>query len=106
MISGSIKIADSLVGRDHTPFIIAEMSGNHNRSLQRALDIVTAAAKTGVDAIKLQTYTADTLTTDIKKNEFLISDPNSLWYGKSLYELYQQAHTPWEWHKSIFDRCK
>jgi N-acetylneuraminate synthase len=105
MISDSIKITNRLIGRDHSPFIIAEISGNHNQSLDRALEIVAAAAKTGVDAIKLQTYTADTLTIDIKKDDFLISDPKSLWNGKSLYELYQQAHTPWEWHKPIFELC-
>ena len=84
------------------PFIIAEMSGNHNQSLERALKIVEA----GVDAVKLQTYTADTMTIDKDTDEFFISDPNSLWKGESLYRLYEKAHTPWEWHKPIFDRCK
>lgn len=87
------------------PFIIAEMSGNHNQSLERALKIVDAAADAGADAIKLQTYTADTMTININKNEFFIDDPNSLWYGKSLYELYQEAYTPWEWHEPIFKRA-
>ena len=86
--------------------IIAEMSGNHNQSLERALAIVEAAAKAGVDAIKLQTYTADTMTLDISEGEFFIADKNSLWKGESLYHLYQKAYTPWEWHKPIFDRCK
>ena len=103
--STEINIEGRIIGHKQRPFIIAEMSGNHNQSLDRALEIVTAAAKTGVDAIKLQTYTADTLTIDIKKDDFLIRDPNSLWYGKSLYELYQLAHTPWEWHQSIFELC-
>jgi N-acetylneuraminate synthase len=86
--------------------VIAEMSGNHNQSLERALQIVEAAAKAGVDALKLQTYTADTMTLDIDQSEFRIDDPNSLWQGNSLYQLYQQAYTPWEWHQPIFDRCK
>ena len=88
------------------PFIIAEMSGNHNHSLERALEIVDAAADSGVDALKLQTYTADTMTIDKSDGEFFIEDANSLWKGESLYSLYQKAYTPWEWHKAIFDRCK
>lgn len=88
------------------PIIIAEMSGNHNQSLERALAIVDAAAKAGVDAIKLQTYTADTMTLDISEGEFFIADKDSLWKGESLYNLYKKAYTPWEWHKPIFDRCK
>lgn len=88
------------------PFIIAEMSGNHNHSLERAIKIVEEAAKAGVDAVKLQTYTADTLTIDCSENEFFISNPRNLWKGQSLYELYQKAYTPWEWHEPIFRRCK
>ena len=88
------------------PFIIAEMSGNHNHSLERALAIVDAAAEAGVNALKLQTYTADTMTIDKSDGEFFISDANSLWKGESLYSLYQKAYTPWEWHKAIFDRCR
>ncbi|WP_424244270.1 N-acetylneuraminate synthase [Elusimicrobium posterum] len=88
------------------PFIIAEMSGNHNNSLERALEIVEAAAKTGVDALKIQTYTADTLTIDSDREEFLIKDSKSLWKGESLYSLYKKASTPWEWHKPIYDKCK
>ena len=87
-------------------FVIAEMSGNHNGSLDRAFEIVEAAAQSGVDALKLQTYTADTMTIDKKDGEFFISDKKSLWYGSSLYELYQKAYTPWQWHKPIFERCK
>jgi N-acetylneuraminate synthase len=100
-----IQIGGRFVGQGNPPFIIAEMSGNHNQSLDRALKIVDAAAKAGAHAIKLQTYTADTMTLDIKDGDFLINDPKSLWDGNSLYELYQKAYTPWEWHKPIFDRC-
>ena len=88
------------------PFIIAEMSGNHNQSLDRAIAIVDAAVEAGVDAVKIQTYTADTMTLDIDTGEFFIADKDSLWKGESLYRLYEKAHTPWEWHKPIFDRCK
>ena len=88
------------------PFIIAEMSGNHNQSLERALEIVEAASKTGAHAIKLQTYTADTMTLDMKEREFFISDEKSPWKGQSLYDLYKVAHTPWDWHKPIFDHAK
>ena len=100
-----IKIEHCTVGKSHKPFIIAEMSGNHNQSLDRALEIVDAAAETGVDAIKIQTYTANTMTIDLAEGEFFIKDKNSLWEGKSLYQLYEEAHTPWEWHKPIFDRA-
>lgn len=88
------------------PFIIAEMSGNHNQSLERGIKIIEAAAAAGVDAVKLQTYTADTMTIDKKDGEFFIEDKKSLWQGKSLYELYQVAYTPWEWHEKFFNRCK
>ncbi len=102
----SIKIADRHIGKAHIPFIIAEMSGNHNQSLERALEIVDAAAASGAHALKLQTYTADTMTLDIDEREFFIKDPNSLWKGRSLYDLYQEAYTPWDWHKPIFARCR
>jgi N-acetylneuraminate synthase len=104
--SNSITIAGRVVGKEAPPFIIAEMSGNHNHSLERALQIVDAAAAAGAHALKLQTYTADTMTLDIEEREFFISDPKSLWNGNSLYRLYQEAHTPWEWHKPIFGRCR
>jgi pseudaminic acid synthase len=100
------KIGDHKINRNNFPFIIAEMSGNHNHSLDRALEIVEAVAKSGAHALKVQTYTADTMTLDIDEGEFHIDDPKSLWNGTSLYKLYQQAYTPWEWHKPIFDRCK
>jgi pseudaminic acid synthase len=85
------------------PFIIAEMSGNHNQSLERALQIVDAAAASGAHALKLQTYTADTIT---MRGAYKIEDKNSLWNGEELYDLYSKAYTPWEWHKPIFDRAK
>lgn len=100
-----INIAGREVGRTVAPFIIAEMSGNHNQSLERALEIVEAAANSGAHALKIQTYTPDTMTLDIDEREFHISDPNSLWAGTSLYKLYGEAYTPWEWHKPIFDRA-
>jgi N-acetylneuraminate synthase len=100
------KIADREIGRHRTPFVIAEMSGNHNRSLARALEIVEAAAKAGAHGLKLQTYTPDTMTIDLDEREFHIDDPKSLWAGTSLYKLYGQAYTPWEWHKPIFERAR
>lgn len=101
-----IKIGGRSIGSTHQPFVIAEMSGNHNQSLERALEIVDAAAKAGAHAIKIQTYTPDTMTLDLDEREFHIGDPNSLWSGTSLYKLYGQAYTPWEWHKPIFDHAK
>lgn len=101
-----ITIADRTLGADSPPFIIAEMSGNHNGSLERALAIVDAAAESGAHALKLQTYRADTMTLDLEQGAFFISDAASLWHGRSLYELYQQASTPWEWHRPIMDRCR
>jgi N-acetylneuraminate synthase len=101
-----ITISGRLIGAGHPPFVIAEMSGNHNQSLHRALEIVEAAAACGAHALKLQTYTADTMTLDLDKGEFFISEESSLWKGTSLYKLYQEAHTPWEWHRPIFDRAK
>ena len=97
-----MKIAD-IIQKNNRPFIIAEMSGNHNQSLERALAIVDAAAEAGADAIKLQTYTADTMTL---KGVEKIEDPKSLWYGYELHDLYKQAYTPWEWHQPLFDRAK
>ena len=101
-----IKIGDFIINEKSRPFIIAEMSGNHNRSLDRALEIIDVAAECGADAIKLQTYTADTMTINHDKGLFYIDDPKSLWNGNTLYELYEKAHTPWEWHKQLFNRAK
>jgi pseudaminic acid synthase len=101
-----IQINGISIGINHPPFIIAEMSGNHNQSLERALEIVEAAAKMGVHALKIQTYTADTMTLDLDRDEFFINDSKSLWKGNTLYSLYEKAYTPWEWHKPIFDKCK
>lgn len=93
------------LGVSTAPFVIAEMSGNHNHSLERALAIVDAAAASGAHALKIQTYTPDTMTIDINEREFHIGDPGSLWAGRSLYDLYGEAYTPWDWHKPIFDRA-
>jgi len=103
--SKEMNIVGRAIGLERTPFIIAEMSGNHNQSLERALEIVEAAANSGAHALKIQTYTPDTMTLDLDEREFHISDPNSLWSGTSLYKLYGEAYTPWEWHKPIFDKA-
>lgn len=101
-----ITIGKHKIGLNHRPFIIAELSGNHNHSLDRALEIVEAAAKTGAQALKLQTYTPDTLTLDLKTEEFMLRDKDSLWKDQSLYDLYKLAYTPWEWHEPIMKRAK
>ena len=100
------KIGQREIGRNSQPFVIAEMSGNHNQSLERALSLVEAAANSGAHALKLQTYTADTLTLDVSHGDFFISDEKSLWKGNNLHKLYQQAYTPWEWHGPIMQRAK
>lgn len=101
-----MKIGGRSVGMGQRPYLIAEMSGNHNQSLSRALEIVEAAAASGADAIKLQTYTADTMTLNLRAPGFVIDDPKSLWNGRQLYELYEEAHTPWEWHEAIIAHAK
>jgi N-acetylneuraminate synthase len=101
-----VTIASQPVGRAHRPFLIAEMSGNHNGDLDRALAIVDAVAQSGVQALKIQTYTADTITIDADGPAFRINDDHGLWGGRNLYQLYQEAHTPWEWHQPIFDRAR
>lgn len=100
-----MKLAEIEIGIDQSPFIIAEMSGNHDGSLDRAMQIVDAVADSGAHALKLQTYTADTMTLDSDRPEFRIDNPSSLWYGRRLYDLYREAHTPWEWHTAIFARA-
>ncbi|WP_421775360.1 pseudaminic acid synthase [Gracilimonas sp.] len=100
------KIDDFVISENSKPFIIAEMSGNHNQSLDRALEIVDAAAEAGAHGLKIQTYTADTMTIQHDEGLFFIDDPDSLWHGKTLYDLYEIAHTPWEWHEPIFERAK
>jgi pseudaminic acid synthase len=99
-------IGNLSVGPGCPPVIVAEISGNHNRSLDRALQIVDAIAKTGAQAVKLQTYTAATMTLPLAEREFFVSDPKNPWTGRSLYDLYEEAHTPWEWHREIFERCR
>tara|TARA_B100001121_G_C18694603_1_gene624475 strand:+ start:222 stop:1292 length:1071 start_codon:yes stop_codon:yes gene_type:complete len=98
-----MKIGQKKISRDSKPFIIAELSANHNQSLKRALELVKKAAISGADAIKLQTYTADTMTFDIDSEEFMIRDESSPWNGRHMHDLYDEAHTPWEWHEEIFN---
>ena len=101
-----IKIHNLEIGLLSKPMIIAEMSGNHNQSLEKALEIVEIAASTGAQFLKIQTYTPDTMTLDINEREFFINDSNSLWKGRSLYDLYAEAATPWEWHLPIFEKAR
>lgn len=105
-MSSVIHIGQRAIGANHAPFIIAEMSGNHNQSLERALEIVDAAAVAGAHALKLQTYTADTITLNVRNKDFLIDDKKSLWDGSNLHDLYQKAYTPWEWHQPIMERAQ
>lgn len=100
------KLGGRSIGQDYPPFVIAEMSGNHNQSLDRALEIVDAVAQSGAHALKLQTYTPDTITLNVREAGFQINDNNSPWNGQSLYDLYSKAYTPWEWHKPLFDRAR
>ena len=106
MKSAAINISGKPMGLGYRPLIIAEMSGNHNGTLEGALRVLRAARASGADAIKLQTFTPDTLTIDSRRPEFFINDPESLWHGRRLWELYAEAHTPWEWHKPIFEAAR
>ncbi len=105
-MSLGLSLAQRAIGSNQPPFIVAEMSGNHNQSLQRALEIVTAAAAAGAHAVKLQTYTADTITLDVSTSEFVISDESSLWKGSTLHDLYTRACTPWQWHAPIVEHAR
>ena len=100
-----ILIGGKEIGEENEAYIIAEMSGNHNGDIDRALRIVEAAAESGVDGIKLQTYTADTITLDCN-NKYFRTLVGSLWEGRTLHDLYEEAHTPWEWHEPIMKRAK
>lgn len=99
-----IKINDFEISESSRPYVIAEVSGNHNGSIEKAKELIQIAKDSGADAVKLQTYTADTLTIDSDNSDFLIE--GGLWDGKTLYELYEWAHTPWSWHKELFDKAK
>ena len=100
-----MRIGRHEVGPGYRPLIVAELSANHNGSLERALEVVDAVAASGAQVLKLQTYTADTLTLDVDRPEFRIETPGSLWQGRTLYDLYREASTPWEWHEPIAERC-
>ena len=105
MGSQRISVADRMIGNSDPVFVIGEMSGNHNGDLDRALEIVDAVAETGAAALKIQTYTADTITIDADTPPFRVAGDHDLWGGRTLYDLYLEAHTPWEWHRAIFDRA-
>lgn len=106
MADRSIQVGAHTVDAHHRQFVVAEMSGNHNGDLGRALAIVDAVAASGAQALKLQTYRADTITIDADGPAFRVSAGHELWGGKNLYQLYEEAHTPWEWHAPIFERAR
>ena len=101
MTTHSFHISERPIGIDCPPYLVAELSGNHNKSIERSREILQHAASSGADAIKLQTYTPDTMTLNVKTDEFYINDKNSPWYGRYLYDLYEDAFTPWEWHEEL-----
>src|SRR6478752_469125 len=104
--SAEVRVGPHRIGAEHPPFVIAEMSGNHNGDLDRALTIVDAVADSGAQALKIQTYTADTITIDADSPRFRVEDDHGLWGGRTLHQLYDEAHTPWDWHRPIFDRAR
>jgi N-acetylneuraminate synthase len=104
--SPEVRVGPHTIGPDFPPFVIAEMSGNHNGDLDRALAIVDAVAGSGAQALKIQTYTADTITIDVDSPAFRVEDAHGLWGGRTLHQLYDEAHTPWDWHRPIFDRAR
>jgi pseudaminic acid synthase len=101
-----MQIVDRVISAVERPYVIAEVSGNHAGDLRRALDIVGAAAEAGASAVKFQTYTADTITIACDRPEFQIVNPDSLWNGRTLYDLYKEAHTPWGWHAELFEEAR
>lgn len=101
-----MKILDRTISTAERPYVIAEVSANHSGDLNRALEMVAAAAEAGASAVKFQTYTADTITIDCDRPEFRIDNPDSLWSGRKLYDLYDEAHTPWEWHAELFAEAR
>lgn len=103
--AGIVRIGEYEIGAGRPPFIVAELSGNHRQSMERALALVDAAAAAGAQAVKIQTYTADTMTLDIDHEDFRVAEDGP-WGGRSLYELYREAHTPWDWHETLFRRCR
>ena len=100
--SAEVRVGPHRIGAEHPPFVIAEMSGNHNGDLERALAIVDAVADSGAQALKIQTYTADTITIDVDGPRFRVEDAHGLWGGRTLHQLYDEAHTPWDWHAELF----
>ena len=103
-MTASFNIDGRPIGPDQPPYIVAEMSGNHNGEIDRAIHLIDAAKDAGADAVKLQTYTADTITIDHDGPGFVLE--GGLWDGRRLYELYQEAHTPWDWHPALFDHAR
>ncbi len=104
MNNNEISINGRLIGKNHPPYIIAELSANHNGSINKALDTITMAKQMGADAVKIQTYNADTMTIDCDDPDFMIH--SGLWQGYNLYQLYQEAHTPYDWHKALYQHAK